>query len=94
MRNIHNQKQFNFTIWLLCWCIYSNVSNVKQIKKNLQILQGQNELEGGQMLELTHYLNLTITQISKHQAVLYDLDTRLPVVNKTITSTMCVIANL
>ena len=50
---------------------------MKQSKKNLQILQGQNELQEEPIMELIHYLNLTVLQVGERQAALYDLDTRL-----------------
>ena len=40
-----------------------NVRNIRKIKQNLQILQNQNDLQENQILELVHYLNLTMIQV-------------------------------
>ena len=37
-----------------------------------------------QILELTHFLNLTMTQVREHKNALYDIDNRLMFVNKTL----------
>ena len=43
---------------------------------------------------LTHYLNLTMVQVCEHQGVLYELDTRLLIFNKTFISTMLVLSHV
>ena len=37
-----------------------DVRNIRKIKQNLQIIQNQNDLQENQIMELTHYLNLTM----------------------------------
>ena len=37
-----------------------------------------------QILELTHFLNLTMNQVREHKNALYDIDNRLLLVNKTL----------
>ena len=60
MRSHSTQKEFNLLPWLFGWGVYMNVRNIRTIKQNLQILQNQNDLQESQVLELTHYLNLTM----------------------------------
>ena len=54
------------------------------MKKNIQILQEQNVLQEKQILELTHFLNLTMNQVREHKNALFDRDKRLLFVNQTL----------
>ena len=78
------EKRFNLMTWIIGWGTFSNMRNIKKIKKNIQILQEQNVLQEKQMLELTRFLNLTMTQVREHKNALYDIDNRLMFVNKTL----------
>ena len=69
---------------IIGWGTFSNMRNIKKIKKNIQILQEQNVLQEKQILKLTHFLNLTMTQVREHKNALYDIDNRLMFVNKTL----------
>ena len=57
------QKSFGLLTWLFSWGMYTNAKNIKKIKQNLTILPEQNNLQESQIMELTHYLNLTIMQV-------------------------------
>ena len=66
-----------------------NVRNIRKIKQNLQILQNQNDLQESQISELTHYLNLTMIQVSGTPwSSLCKLDAKLLVFNNTLVETM------
>ena len=39
-----------------------NVRNIRKTRQNFQILHNENDLEESQLLELTHYINLTMIQ--------------------------------
>ena len=43
-----------------------NVRNIREIKQNLQILKNHDDLQESPVLELAHYLNLTMIQVQKH----------------------------
>ena len=58
--------------------------NIKKIKRNIKILHEQNILQEKQILELTHFLNLTMNQVREHKNELYDIDNKLMIVNKTM----------
>ena len=44
----------------------------------------QNKLQQDQIIELAHFLKLTMVQVGEHQEFLYELDTRLLILNKTL----------
>ena len=74
----------------LCQC----TKNIQKIKENIQILQNKNKLQQDQILELVHFLNLTLVQVKEHQEALYKLDTKLLIVNKSPMPTMQVVSYL
>ena len=84
MGNQTRVKRFAFMSWLLGWGVYSNTRNIKAIKENIKILQEQNILQQDQILELTHYLNLTMVQVGQHRDLILELDTKLEILNKTL----------
>ena len=87
-RSNSRQKWFSLLTWLFGWRVYMNVRNICKIKQNLQILQNQNDLQESQILELAHFLNLTMIQVWEHCGVLCELDARLLVFNNTLAMTM------
>ena len=74
--------------WILGWGIYSNARNIAKIKKNLHILQEQNQLQDKQIKQLAKFLNLTMHQVNQHSEMLYELDTKMTIMNKTIQQIM------
>ena len=54
----------------------------------MQILQDQNKLQLDQISDLSNFLNLTMAQVGEHQKALYEWDTSLLILNKTLMSTM------
>ena len=83
-KELIREKRFNLMTWIIGWGTFSNMRNIKKIKKNIQILQEQNVPQEKQILELTHFLNLTMTQVREHKNALYDIDNKLMFVNKTL----------
>ena len=86
-RSHSRQKWFSLLTWLFGWGVYRNVRNIKKIKQNLQILQNHNDLHENQIMELTHYLNLTMIQVWEHYGVLCKLDAKLLIFNNTLVKT-------
>ena len=68
--------------------MYSNAQSISKIKDNLHTLQRQNQLQDKQIKHLTKYLNLTMHQVSRHGEMLYEMDTKMFIMNKTIQDIM------
>ena len=81
------KRQDIFT-FLLGWGIYSNAKSISKIKENIHILQNQNKLQDKQIKQLAKYLNLTMHQVDRHSEMLYEMDTRLLTLNKTLQHLM------
>ena len=56
--------------------------------------QEQNILQEAQILEIIHYLNLTMVQGCDDDDVLYELDIRLLIFNKTLISTTMALSHV
>ena len=81
-------KRVGILTWILGWGVYSNAQSISKIKDNLHILQKQNELQDKQIIYLAKYLNLTMHQVSRHSEMLYEMDTKMFIMNKTIQDIM------
>ena len=68
--------------------MYSNAQSISKIKDNLHTLQKQNQLQDKQIKHLAKYLNLTMHQVSRHGEMLYEMDTKVFIMNKTIEDIM------
>ena len=86
--NISRMKRQDIFTWLLGWGIYSNARSISKIKDNIHILQNQNKLQDKQIKQLAKYLNLTMHQVHRHSEMLYEMDTRLLILNKTLQCLM------
>ena len=74
--------------WILGWSVFSNARNIAKIKDNLCTLHQQNQLQDKQIKHLAKYLNLTMHQVDKHSKMLYELDTKMLIMNKTLQQIM------
>ena len=74
--------------WVLGWGVYSNSKAIKQIKKNLRILEGQNILQEFKICLLARYLNVTYTMVNRHEKMLYEIDSRMYVFERTLQDIM------
>ena len=54
----------------------------------MHILQKQNQLQDKQIKQLAKFLNLTMHQVDRHSEMLYELDTKMTIMNKTIQQVM------
>ena len=77
-------KRVGVFTWILGWGIFSNARNIAKIKDNINTLQKQNQLQDKQIKQLANYLNLTMHQVDQHNKMLYEMDTKMTIMNKTI----------
>ena len=67
--------------------VFLNARNIAKIKDNIHILQKQNQLQDKQ-IKLANILNLTMHQVDKHSEMLYEMDTKMTIMNKTLQHIM------
>ena len=67
---------------------YSNARSISKIKDNLHTLQKQNQLQDKQIKRLATFLNLTMHQVSRHSKMLYEMDTKMFIINNTLQHIM------
>ena len=60
-------KRFRLATWVLGWGLYRTYSTIKHIKDNIRPLQEQNLLQQDQIIELSHYLNITYGHVSSNR---------------------------
>ena len=87
-KNLSHMKRFGIFTWILGWGIFSNARNIAKIKDNIHTLQKQNQLQDKQIKQLANYLNLTMHQVDRHNEMLYEMDTKMTIMNKTIQQIM------
>ena len=68
--------------------VFCNVQSIRKIKENLHTLQRQNQLQDKEMKHLAKHLNLTMHQVSRHEEMLYETDTKMLIMNKSIQDIM------
>ena len=81
-------KRTGIFTWLLGWGIFANARSISKIKDNIHILQKQNQLQDKQIKQLAKYLNLTMHQVDRQNEMLYEMDTKLLILNKTLQNLM------
>ena len=82
--NLSRMKRTGIFTWLLGWGVFTNARSISQIKDNLHILQKQNQLQDKQIKQLAKYLNLTMHQVNRYSKMLYEIDTKIFIINSTI----------
>ena len=87
-KNLSRMKRVGIFTWILGWGIFSNARNIAKIKDNTHTLQKQNQLQDKQIKQLANYLNLTMHQVDKHNEMLYEMDMKMTIMNKTIQHIM------
>ena len=87
-RNLSHMKRVGVFTWILGWGVYSNARNIAKIKDNIHTLQKQNQLQDKQIKRLPKFLNLTMHQVDKHSEMLYEMDTKMTIMNKTLQQMM------
>ena len=61
------KKRFGLASWVMGWGFLQTYRSIKTIKDNIRTLQEQNLLQQNQIIELTHYLNITYGHVSSKQ---------------------------
>ena len=64
--------------------MYRNAWNLMSIKRNIQNLYDQNVLQEKQIIELTHYLNVTYGHVCTNRLVFNELNIQVATLNKTM----------
>ena len=77
-------KRVGVFTWILGWGIYSNTKNTAKIKENIHTIQNKISYKNRQIKQLANYLNLTMHQVDRHSEMLYELDTKMTIMNKTM----------
>ena len=87
-KNLTCIKRVGIFTWILGWGVYSNARSISKIKDNLHTLQKQNQLQDKQIKQLANYINLTMHQVSRHSEMLYEMDTKMFIINNTLQHLM------
>ena len=80
----HQTKRFGLATWILGWGVYRNAHNLMAIKRNIQNLYDQNILQERQIIELTHYLNVTYGHVRTNRLVINELNIKVTTFKKTM----------
>ena len=80
--------RYSILTWVLGWGVFSNAQSINKIKQNLHILQDQNLLQDKQIKALAGHLNLTMAHVNRHENMLYELDSKLMILNRTLQNVM------
>ena len=83
-QELSRMKRFGVLTWVLGWGVYSNAQNISKIKDHSHTFQRQNQLQDKQIKHLAKYLNLTMHQVIRHGEMLYEMDIKMLIMNKTI----------
>ena len=78
------RKRFGLASWVMGWGFLQTYSSIKAIKDNIRSLQEQNLLQQNQIIELSHYLNITYGHVFSNRYAITDLQVRVAEVNKTL----------
>ena len=81
-------KRVGILTSILGWGVYSNARSISKNKDNLHTLQKQNQLQDKQIICLAKFLNLTMHQVSRHSEMLYEMDTKMFIINKALQDIM------
>ena len=81
-------KRFGLASWVLGWGLYRTYSTIRHIKDNIRTLWEQNLLQQDQIIELSHYLNITYGHVSSNRYAITNLQVRMAEINKTLIATL------
>ena len=81
-------KRFGLATWILGWGVYRTYDTIRHIKVNIRTLQEQNLLQQDQIIELSHYLNITYGHVSSNRYAMTNVQARMAEINKTLIATL------
>ena len=87
-------KRFDIMTWVMGWGIYSNSRSISKIKRTLRTLDATNQLQTKQIQHMARHLNLTMTKVNQHEEMLYEMDTKLLILNKTLQTIMIAVSHI
>ena len=80
-------KRFGLAGWIMGWGL-GYFTSFRTIKDNIRTLQMQNKLQQNQIIELSHYLNITYALVSTNRYAINNLQVQLAQVNQSLMVTM------
>ena len=81
-------KRFGLATWILGWRVYKAYDSIRTIKDNIRTLQEQNLLQQDQIIELSHYLNITCGHVSSNRHAITNLQIGMAQINKTLVAAL------
>ena len=81
-------KKLGLATWILGWGVYKAYDSIKTIKDNIRALQEQNLLQQDQIIELSHYLNITYEHVSSNRHAITNLQMGMAQINKTLVAAL------
>ena len=82
------KKRFGLASLVMGWGFLQTYRSIKTITDNIRTLQEQNLLQQDQIIELTHYLNITYGHVSSNRYVITNLQVKMAKVNKTLIAAL------
>ena len=82
------RKRFGSASLVMGWGFLQTYSSIRAIKDNIRSLQEQNLLQQNQIIELSHYLNITYGHVSSNRYAITNLQVRMAEVNKTLIAAL------
>ena len=76
-------KRFGLAGWIMGWGL-GYLTSFRAIKDNIRTLQMQNKLQQNQIIELSHYLNITYAHVSTNRYAISNLQIQLAQVNQSL----------
>ena len=80
-------KRFGLAGWIMGWGL-GYLTSFRTIKDNIRTLQMQNKLQQNQIIELSHYLNITYAHVSTNRYAINNLQVQLAEVDQSLMVTM------
>ena len=77
-------KRFILASMILGWKIHKNKQEIKELRGHINNLYSQNMLQEAQIFELAHFLNTTYGYVAENRLAIYELNTHLIRINKTL----------
>ena len=87
-KNPGRNKRFGLATWILGWGVYKAYDSIRTIKDNIRTLQEQNLLQQDQIIELSHYLNITCRHVSFNRHAITNLQIGMAQINKTLVAAL------